>query len=64
VNTILRYQCPKCGRNGEFENWEGSPYKAEDQPIQMICERCAMWDNYQVTGGRVKGLVFVKTQQY
>ena len=53
---VLEYKCPKCGKTGKFENWAGSPYKAEDQPIEMVCEKCAMWTNYEVTGGKVKGV--------
>ena len=64
VEKTLRYQCPKCGRSGEFENWEGSPYSTEDQPVSLACERCAMWHNYKVTDGKVKGIVYVTTQQY
>lgn len=60
----LTYKCPDCGRTGEIENWEGSPYKPEDQPISIICGRCAMWNNYEATDGRPKGLIFVVTQQY
>jgi hypothetical protein len=60
----LRYECPKCGKTGEFENWEGSPYSAEDQPVRMTCGTCAIWKNYETTGGKVKGQVFVVTQQY
>jgi hypothetical protein len=60
----LRYQCPKCGKTGEFENWEGSPYSAEEQPVRMTCGTCATWKNYEATGGKVKGQVFVVTQQY
>ena len=47
-----------------MENWEGSPYKPEDQPISVVCGRCAMWHNYEATDGRPKGLIFVVTQQY
>jgi len=53
---VLEYKCPKCGKTGTFENWPGSPYKAEEQPVEMVCKQCAMWNNYEVTGGRVKGL--------
>ncbi len=61
---ILTYQCPKCGRTGQFENWKNSPYKTEEQPIPITCGRCAMWKNYEVTDGRPKGQIFVVTQQY
>jgi hypothetical protein len=30
----------------------------------MTCGTCATWKNYQATGGKVKGQVFVVTQQY
>jgi DNA-directed RNA polymerase subunit RPC12/RpoP len=61
---FLEYKCIKCGKTGTFENWPASPYKAEEQPIEMVCEQCAMWNNYEVTGGRVKGVKLVVTQQY
>jgi len=61
---VLEYKCIKCGKAGTFENWPGSPYKAEEQPVEMVCEQCAMWTNYEITGGRVKGLKHVVTQQY
>lgn len=61
---LLEYKCIECGKTDTFENWPGSPYKAEEQPIEMVCEQCAMWNNYQVTSGRVKGIKHVVTQQY
>jgi len=60
----LKYKCIECGKTGTFENWPGSPYKAEEQPIEMVCEQCAMWNNYQITGGKTKGVKLIKTQQY
>jgi hypothetical protein len=61
---VLEYKCIKCGKSGTFENWPGSPYKAKEQPIDMVCEQCAMWTNYEVTGGRPKGVKLIVTQQY
>jgi len=61
---ILEYKCIRCSKTGTFENWPGSPYKAEEQPIEMVCERCAMWTNYEITGGKVKGVGLVKAQQF
>ncbi len=52
----LQWTCSKCGTTGEMDNWPGSPYSAEDQPIGIVCERCAMWNNYEATDGRPKGL--------
>jgi len=64
ATETLEYKCVRCGKSGTFENWSGSPYKAEEQPVEMVCEQCAMWTNYEVTGGRVKGVKLVTTQQY
>ena len=61
---VLQYKCTQCGKTGTLENWPGSPYKAKDQPIEMVCEQCAMWTNYEITGGKVKGVKLVTTQQY
>ncbi len=61
---ILEYKCIRCSKTGTFENWPGSPYKAEEQPVEMVCERCAMWTNYEITGGKVKGAKLVTAQQF
>ncbi len=52
---VLEYKCTECGKTGTFENWPGSPYEDKEQPIEMVCEQCAMWNNYEITDGKVKG---------